>query len=265
MTDRLDAQRARAERLRELHRAPEIVVLVNAWDVASARTTAAQPGCQTIATAGHAIAEVFGYEDGENISATVMLDAVGRIASAVDLPVTADLEARGCVGPERENRRVPVRSRDRDGACGPARTRLSRRWARVLLRPRLHGPVRPRRACRHSRSGTGQRHVGAGWSQPRRSCRRRVSPGCRSGRRSTMSSCHPVPSRRARRSGWSRCASPPGALRGGAGRSRAGPPRCEPRLAAGSRWPRRCGTATARRARWAPRSGSGRCPAGGGC
>lgn len=93
MTDRLDAQRARAERLRELHRAPEILVLVNAWDVASARTIAAQPGCQAIATASHAIAEVFGYEDGENIPATVMLDAVGRIASAVDLPVSADLEA----------------------------------------------------------------------------------------------------------------------------------------------------------------------------
>lgn len=93
MTDRLGAQRKRAERLRELHHAPEILVLVNAWDVASARTIAAQPGCQAIATASHAIADVYGYEDGEHIPATLMLDAVARIASAVDLPVTADLEA----------------------------------------------------------------------------------------------------------------------------------------------------------------------------
>ena len=37
--------------LRLLHHEPEILVLVNVWDVASARTVAALPGCRAIATA----------------------------------------------------------------------------------------------------------------------------------------------------------------------------------------------------------------------
>ncbi len=83
----------KAAELLRLHAAPELLVLVNVWDVASARTVAAQPGCQAIATASHSIAATFGYPDGERIPADLMLDMVARIAAAVDLPVTADLEA----------------------------------------------------------------------------------------------------------------------------------------------------------------------------
>ena len=36
---------------------------------------------------------MYGYEDGEHIPRDLMLEAVGRVAGAVDLPVTADLEA----------------------------------------------------------------------------------------------------------------------------------------------------------------------------
>jgi 2-methylisocitrate lyase-like PEP mutase family enzyme len=36
---------------------------------------------------------MYGYEDGENIPRDLMLEAVGRVVEAVDLPVTADLEA----------------------------------------------------------------------------------------------------------------------------------------------------------------------------
>jgi 2-methylisocitrate lyase-like PEP mutase family enzyme len=89
----VDSTRASAERLRQLHRDPAILVLVNAWDVASAQAIAGQPGCAAVATASHAIAAAYGYEDGEHIPADLMLDAVGRIAAAVDVPVTADLEA----------------------------------------------------------------------------------------------------------------------------------------------------------------------------
>ncbi len=83
----------RAATLRQLHEDPELLVLVNVWDVASARVVAAVPGCRALATASHAIAAMYGYEDGENIPRELMLEAVGRIAAAVDLPVTADLEA----------------------------------------------------------------------------------------------------------------------------------------------------------------------------
>lgn len=80
-------------RLLELHRAPELLVLVNVWDVASARVIADLPGCQAIATASHAIAATLGYEDGERIPREEMLMMVGRIAASTDLPATADLEA----------------------------------------------------------------------------------------------------------------------------------------------------------------------------
>jgi 2-methylisocitrate lyase-like PEP mutase family enzyme len=84
---------ARAQTLLDLHTAPEILVLANVWDVASARVVAATPGVQALATASHSIAATFGYEDGENIPLALHLDLVARIVAAVDLPVTMDFEA----------------------------------------------------------------------------------------------------------------------------------------------------------------------------
>ena len=51
------------------------------------------PGTKALATASHSIAAAYGYPDGEQIPRDLMIEAVGRIAAAVDLPVTADLEA----------------------------------------------------------------------------------------------------------------------------------------------------------------------------
>ncbi len=83
---------AKAERLRALHHGPRLLVLPNAWDVASARVFAAA-GFPAIATASWAIAAAHGYEDGERIPRAEMLAAVERIAGGVDVPVSADLEA----------------------------------------------------------------------------------------------------------------------------------------------------------------------------
>jgi 2-methylisocitrate lyase-like PEP mutase family enzyme len=83
----------RASALLALHRDPALLRLVNVWDVASARAVAAVPETTAIATASHAIAAMYGYEDGEHIPRDLMLEAVGRVVDAVDLPVTADLEA----------------------------------------------------------------------------------------------------------------------------------------------------------------------------
>ncbi|MCZ3388061.1 MAG: isocitrate lyase/phosphoenolpyruvate mutase family protein [Actinomycetia bacterium] len=79
--------------LHALHKSPEILVLANVWDVVSARTVAATHGAKALATASHSIAASFGYADGENIPFELHLDMVRRIASAVDLPLTMDLEA----------------------------------------------------------------------------------------------------------------------------------------------------------------------------
>ncbi|HYH25915.1 MAG TPA: isocitrate lyase/phosphoenolpyruvate mutase family protein [Blastococcus sp.] len=84
---------ARARTLLDLHTAPDILVLTNVWDVVSARVVAATEGVRALATASHGIASTFGYEDGENIPLDLHLDMVGRIAAAVDLPVSMDIEA----------------------------------------------------------------------------------------------------------------------------------------------------------------------------
>ena len=47
---------ARAQRLRDLHAAPEILRVVNVWDVISAKAVLALPETRAIATAGHSIA-----------------------------------------------------------------------------------------------------------------------------------------------------------------------------------------------------------------
>jgi 2-methylisocitrate lyase-like PEP mutase family enzyme len=82
----------RATELLRLHRDPALLTVVNVWDVVSARAVAGVEGTTALATASHSIAASHGYEDGENIPVDEMIDAVGRIAAAVELPVTADLE-----------------------------------------------------------------------------------------------------------------------------------------------------------------------------
>ena len=89
----MSTQVQKAQSLEQLHTAPEILRVVNVWDVVSARAVAALPETKALATAGHSIAATFGYEDGENIPLDVMLDMVGRIVAATDLPVSSDLDA----------------------------------------------------------------------------------------------------------------------------------------------------------------------------
>jgi 2-methylisocitrate lyase-like PEP mutase family enzyme len=91
MTDQ-QGTAARATALLELHRAPDLLTVVNVWDVISARVVADVAGTKALATASHSIAATYGYEDGENIPLDLMLEMVGRIVDATDLPVSADLE-----------------------------------------------------------------------------------------------------------------------------------------------------------------------------
>ena len=83
----------KARELMRLHTDPELLVLVNVWDVVSAKVVAGTPGVKALATASHSVAASYGYPDGEVIPRDEMIAAVGRIAAATDLPVTADLEA----------------------------------------------------------------------------------------------------------------------------------------------------------------------------
>jgi 2-methylisocitrate lyase-like PEP mutase family enzyme len=82
----------KAERFMELHRSEKPLLLPNAWDAASARIFE-DAGFPAIGTTSAGIANALGYRDGERISREEMLEVVGRIAAAVDVPVTADMEA----------------------------------------------------------------------------------------------------------------------------------------------------------------------------
>ena len=67
-------------------------MLANVWDAASARLVEAI-GYRAIATSSAGVAYAGGFPDGEVIGRRRMLEAVRRIAAAVSVPVTADLEA----------------------------------------------------------------------------------------------------------------------------------------------------------------------------
>jgi 2-methylisocitrate lyase-like PEP mutase family enzyme len=88
----ISVQAEKAERLRKLHQGPRILVLANAWDVASARLME-EAGSPAIATTSAGVAFALGYPDGQRISREDMLEVVARIARAVRVPVTADMEA----------------------------------------------------------------------------------------------------------------------------------------------------------------------------
>jgi len=92
------AQSLKAAILRQLHLGPEILVLVNAWDAASAALFA-KCGSKAIATASAGVAFALGYPDGEQIPRDEMLAMVRHIARVVDLPVTADIEAGYAIEP----------------------------------------------------------------------------------------------------------------------------------------------------------------------
>ncbi|MDY0913508.1 isocitrate lyase/phosphoenolpyruvate mutase family protein [Rathayibacter festucae] len=84
---------ARGRTLVDLHTAPELLSVVNVWDVVSATTITALPETRALATASHSIAATFGYPDGERIPLDLHLSMIERIVAAVDVPVSADLEA----------------------------------------------------------------------------------------------------------------------------------------------------------------------------
>jgi 2-methylisocitrate lyase-like PEP mutase family enzyme len=87
----IDDQKSKANAFRAMHRG-QILRLPNAWDVASARVFE-DAGFGAIATTSAGVAFTLGYPDGQKITREEMLARVGRIARAVKVPVTADVES----------------------------------------------------------------------------------------------------------------------------------------------------------------------------
>jgi 2-methylisocitrate lyase-like PEP mutase family enzyme len=86
------ALKAKADAFRNMHHAPPLLVLPNAWDAVTARLFV-QAGARAIATTSAGIAATLGYADGQNVPRELMMEAIARIANAVSVPVSADIES----------------------------------------------------------------------------------------------------------------------------------------------------------------------------
>lgn len=82
----------RARRFHALHAPGELLLLPNAWDAVSAAVFAAA-GYPAVATTSSGVANALGYPDGERAPRDEVVAAVRRIAAAVGVPVSADIEA----------------------------------------------------------------------------------------------------------------------------------------------------------------------------
>jgi 2-methylisocitrate lyase-like PEP mutase family enzyme len=87
-----DTQRERAARFRALHGGPEILLLCNAWDAASARVIE-EAGFPAVATTSAGVAWSLGYADGQHAPFEDVVAVVRRVVGAVGVPVSADIEA----------------------------------------------------------------------------------------------------------------------------------------------------------------------------
>lgn len=85
-------QSEKAQAFAKLHNRERILVLPNAWDVAGARIFE-ETGFPAIATTSAGVAAALGYPDGQHISGELMIETVRRIVAAVEVPVSADVEA----------------------------------------------------------------------------------------------------------------------------------------------------------------------------
>ncbi len=88
----MNSQAERAEDFRALHRKGRILVLPNAWDVASARVFE-NAGFPAVATSSAGMMVSLGYPDGEVIDRNEFVKAVSRIAKLLTLPLSVDVVA----------------------------------------------------------------------------------------------------------------------------------------------------------------------------
>jgi 2-methylisocitrate lyase-like PEP mutase family enzyme len=87
-----ETQRERAARFRALHGGPEILLLCNVWDAASARVVE-EAGFPAVATTSAGVAWSLGFADGEHAPFEEVVAVVRRVVGAVGVPVSADIEA----------------------------------------------------------------------------------------------------------------------------------------------------------------------------
>ncbi|MBU1375867.1 MAG: isocitrate lyase/phosphoenolpyruvate mutase family protein [Alphaproteobacteria bacterium] len=86
------SQSAKAELFHKLHQGPQVLILPNAWDAASAAVMA-DTGAKAVATSSAAVAWAYGYADGDILPIDLVVATIAAAAKAAgDTPVTADIE-----------------------------------------------------------------------------------------------------------------------------------------------------------------------------
>lgn len=81
----------KADTFKTLHEGPQILVLPNAWDAASAAMME-DAGAKAVATSSAAVAWAHGYADGDILPVPTLLAAIGEMARVLKVPLTADIE-----------------------------------------------------------------------------------------------------------------------------------------------------------------------------
>ncbi|WP_440102584.1 isocitrate lyase/phosphoenolpyruvate mutase family protein [Streptosporangium sp. H16] len=84
--------RGKALLFRSMHVPGRPLVLPNAWDVASARIVT-DAGAAAVATTSAGVSWSLGYGDGDHLDRDRGLGLIARVAAAVGVPVTADVES----------------------------------------------------------------------------------------------------------------------------------------------------------------------------
>jgi 2-methylisocitrate lyase-like PEP mutase family enzyme len=85
-------QKRKGETLHNLHIRGNPIVLFNAWDAGSAKAVATG-GAKAIATSSWSVAAANGFGDGERIPVDLAMNNLRKIVSAIEVPVTVDLES----------------------------------------------------------------------------------------------------------------------------------------------------------------------------
>jgi 2-methylisocitrate lyase-like PEP mutase family enzyme len=91
MTMQASEARPQTDLFHRLHSGPDPLVLVNAWDAASARIVE-RAGAKAIGTTSAGVAWALGYADGERMPVNELLAACARICRVASVPVTVDIE-----------------------------------------------------------------------------------------------------------------------------------------------------------------------------
>jgi len=85
------SQTAKADQFHQLHQGPEVLVLANVWDAASAAVVA-DSGAKALATSSAAVAWAHGQADGDILPVAKTCAMVAEIVRITDLPVSTDFE-----------------------------------------------------------------------------------------------------------------------------------------------------------------------------